>query len=184
MRPTAEELEQRLAHVRASPRQQGTLELIVCRPAVDAREVLDEGFLDLHDGLVGDSWRARGNSRTADGAADPDSQLNIMNARAAALILGPIDRWVLAGDQLFVDFDLSSTATPAGTRLRVGEAVIEVTPKPHRGCAKFSARFGPEALRLVNGPTGVELNLRGRNARIVSPGAIHAGDGVTRLVPS
>lgn len=180
MMRSAEELEQGLDLVRAAPAEVGTLELIVCRPAVDEREVLDAGVLDVREGLLGDSWRARGSTRTADGAADADAQLNVMNARAAALIAGEIDRWPLAGDQLFVDFDLSEAGTPAGTRLRVGDAVIEMTAKPHRGCAKFSARFGNDALRLVNSPTGVELNLRGRNARVITPGSIRVGDAVTR----
>jgi hypothetical protein len=154
------------------------------RPAVDERDVVDDGVLDLREGLVGDSWRTRRSSFTADGNADPDAQLNVMNARAAALIAGSVDRWALAGDQLFVDFDLSESGAPAGTSLQIGDAVIEITPKPHRGCAKFSARFGLDAVRLVNSPTGVELNLRGRNARVVTGGRIRVGDSVTRLHPS
>jgi hypothetical protein len=180
----AEDLERALEHVGASPTRDGTLELIVRRPRVDEREVLDEGFLDLHEGLVGDSWSTRGSAMTSDGNADPAAQLNVMNARAAALIAGPVERWALAGDQLFVDLDLSAATMPAGTRLGIGEAVIEITAKPHLGCAKFSARFGLEALRLVNSPTGVALNLRGRNARVVTPGAIRVGDAVTRRSPS
>lgn len=181
MRRTAEELERGIAHVRLSPSEHGTLDLIVRGPAVDEREVLDEAFLDLGEGLLGDSWRVRGNPRTADGEADPESQLNVMNARAAALVAGPMHRWCLAGDQLLVDFDLSTTATPGGTRLCIGAAVIEITAKPHRGCVKFAERFGADALRFVNGRAGVELNLRGRNARVVSAGAVRVGDEVTRL---
>src|SRR5439155_2799662 len=109
-----------LDQIRVAPGQLGTLELIVCRPAIDSREVLEIGVIDVSEGLAGDSWKARGNSRSADGSADADAQLTLMNARAAAVIAGPIDRWPLAGDQLFVDFDLSETGTPAGTRLRIG----------------------------------------------------------------
>jgi hypothetical protein len=176
-------IERGLDHVRAAPTGEGTLDLIVCRPAVDQRTVLETGLLDLDHGLIGDSWRVRGSSTTLDGSANPDAQLNIMGARAAALIAGPVDRWSLAGDQLFVDFDLSELGAPAGTRLSIGEAVIELTAKPHRGCKKFSARFGLDALRLVNSPAGVELNLRGRCARVVVPGRIRTGDRVAR-VPS
>lgn len=176
-----EDLERGLDHVRRAPDQSGSLELIVSRPDVDEREVLDIAVLDAVEGLVGDSWRRRGNARTSDGLADPLGQLNLMSSRAAALIAGPRERWVLAGDQLFVDFDLSEGATPAGTRLAIGEAVIEITPKPHRGCAKFSARFGADALRLVNSDIGVELNLRGRNARVISGAEIRVGETVTRL---
>ena len=174
------ELDARLAHVRQAPRDMGSLVLIVRRPDVDEREVVEEAELDLVEGLVGDSWHRRANPRTPDGAPDPLGQLNIMGSRAAALIAGDVERWPLAGDQLYVDLDLSEAALPAGTRLAIGEAVVEITDKPHRGCAKFSARFGPDALGLVNSPVGVELNLRGRNARVIVPGRIHAGDAIRR----
>ena len=179
--PAGEALERQLDHVRRAPTESGFLELIVRRPAVDEREVLEGAVLDETEGLLGDSWRPRGNSRTPDRLADPLAQLNVMSSRAAALIAGPRDRWALAGDQLFVDFDLSEAATPAGTRLAIAEAIIEITSKPHRGCAKFSARFGADALKLVNSDVGVELNLRGRNARVIRGAEIRVGEPVVRL---
>jgi hypothetical protein len=179
--PIGEALERELDHVARAPADSGVLELIVCRPAVDQREVLDAGLLDETEGLIGDSWRSRGNANTSDGSADPRAQLNLMSARVAALVAGPRERWALAGDQLFVDFDLAEASTPAGTRLAIGDAVIEITSKPHRGCAKFAARFGVDALRLVNSPVGIELNLRGRNARVVQGGRVCTGDAVTRV---
>lgn len=175
-----ETLEAGLDEVRRSPKDEGRLELIVRRPAVDEREVLDEGTLDLADGLVGDTWRARGSRSTDDGSAHPEKQLNIMNARAAGLVAVDPDRRQLAGDQLFVDLDLSTENLPPGTRLELGSAVIEITPPPHRGCAKFAARFGPDALKLVNSPVGIELNLRGVNAKIVEPGTIRRGDVIRK----
>ena len=178
---TPEELEAALSHIRQAPADNGTLELIVRRPAVDEREVLETGQLSLEEGLVGDTWNQRGSSKTPDGGPLLDAQLNIMNARAAAAVAGPIDRWALAGDQLYIDLDLSTETLPPGTRLALGEAVIEVTAEPHTGCAKFSARFGVDALRFINSPTGRALNLRGINARVVQPGPIHTGDQVTRL---
>lgn len=170
-----------LGHIRESPVDCGTLEMIVARPAVDVRQVLEEGHLDLVAGLVGDNWRTRGSSSTPDGSAHPDAQLTLMNARVAALVAGTADHGGLAGDQLYVDLDLSAEGLPAGTRLAIADAVIEVTAKPHRGCAKFAARFGNEALRFVNTGEGAELNLRGRNARVVRPGTIRRGDAVVRL---
>jgi hypothetical protein len=183
MVPIGEALELELDHVANAPTDSGVLDLIVRRPAVDEREVLELGVLDETDGLVGDSWRSRGDAKTADGSADPRAQLNLMCSRVAALVAGPRERWALAGDQLFVDFDLAEASTPAGTRLAIGEAVIEITPKPHRGCAKFAARFGVDALRLVNSPVGITLNLRGRNARVIRGGRIRTGDAVTRVSP-
>jgi hypothetical protein len=179
--PAGEALERELRHVGRAPARSGVLELIVRRPDIDQREVVDVAMLDEVEGVVGDSWRRRGSSRTPDGSADPLAQLNLMSSRAAALIAGPRERWPLAGDQLFIDFDLSEAVTPAGTRLAIGKAVIEVTPKPHRGCAKFSARFGVDALKLVNSDLGVKLNLRGRNARVIQGGGIRVGEAVARL---
>jgi hypothetical protein len=176
-----QELEAGLEHVRRSPTDGGTLEMIVARPAVDARTVLQEGWLDLDVGLVGDIWKTRGSSSTPDGLAHPDAQVTLMNARLAALVAGTADHGGLAGDQLYVDLDLSAERLPAGTRLRIGGAVIEVTARPHRGCAKFAARFGKEALRFVNTGDGLVLNLRGRNARVVAPGAIRQGDTVEKV---
>jgi len=178
---TAGELTAALDEIRLSPSASGTVELIVRRPAEDEREVLDECTLDLTEGLVGDAWLARGSRSRPDGSANPDAQLTLMNARAADAITGGRDRWPLAGDQLFVDLDLSIDNLPAGTQLAVGDAVVEVTPEPHTGCAKFSARFGTEALTFVNKSPGRELRLRGVNARVVTPGAVRAGDTISKL---
>jgi MOSC domain-containing protein YiiM len=168
-------------HVLGSPEGVGTLELVVCRPSVGERAILEEGTLDLEVGLVGDSWLTRGSRGTPDGSAHPDAQLTVMNARAATLVAGPIERWGLAGDQLYVDLDLSEERLPAGSRLAIGSAVIEITAKPHRGCAKFAERFGTEATRFFNTGLGLTLNLRGRNARILTPGKIRRGDSVHLL---
>ncbi|HEX2564459.1 MAG TPA: MOSC domain-containing protein [Acidimicrobiales bacterium] len=177
-----DELEAGLADLRSSPTDDGVLELIVRRPVVDGREVLGEGELTLEEGLAGDSWRSRPSSRSVDGGPHPDMQLNIINARLTRLIAGddPLRR-ALAGDQLHVDLDLSHDNLPAGTRLAIGDAVIEVTDQPHTGCAKFAARFGAAALRFVNVGAGRELRLRGLNARVVQPGTIRAGDAVRKL---
>jgi MOSC domain-containing protein YiiM len=173
---TNEELEAGLEAIRQSPKDQGRLELIVRRPATDERELLDEGQLDLVEGLVGDDWIRRGSSGTPDGSPHPDMQLTIMNSRAIALITQDKSRWPLAGDQLYIDLDLSSDNLPPGSRLALGTAVIEVTAQPHTGCKKFSSRFGLDALKFVNSPTGKQLHLRGINARVVQPGLIRVGD--------
>jgi MOSC domain-containing protein YiiM len=179
MHPTLGELEAGLAEIRQSPRDRGVLHLIVRRPAVGAREILEEGRLDIVEGLVGDTWSTRRSSRTPSGPHQ-DMQLNLMNARSIALIAQSKDRWALAGDQLFVDLDLSTENLPAGTRLTLGSAVIEITAEPHTGCGKFVERFGVEAMKFVNSPTGRELHLRGINARVVTGGAIRVGDAVRK----
>ena len=178
---TLEELEAGLDEIRQSPRDEGVVELIVRRPNIGEREVLEEGELHPEAGLVGDNWRMRGSSRTSDGASHPDMQLNIMNARAIALVAQEKDRWSLAGDQLFIDLDVSADNLPAGTRLALGSAVIEVTSQPHTGCKKFVERFGLDALKLVNSTVGRQLNLRGINARVVHPGVIRAGCTVRKI---
>lgn len=178
---TREELEAGLDEIRRSPKDEGVLKLIVRRPRTDEREVLEEGELDLAEGLVGDSWKMRGSSRTADGSSHPDMQLNIMNARTIALLAQHKDRWPLAGDQLFIDLDLSSENLPAGTRLALGSAIIEVTAQPHTGCKKFVARFGLDAMKFVNSHVGRELHLRGINARVVRAGVIRVGCAVRKI---
>ena len=173
---TMAELEAGLENIRQSPTDTGVLALIVRRPQVEAREVLEVGELDLEKGLVGDNWKTRGSSQTAEGSAHPDMQLNIMNARVIALVAQKKARWALAGDQLYMDLDLSAENVPPGTRLSLGEAVIEVTDQPHTGCKKFAARFGLDALKFISSPVGKQLQLRGINAKVIRSGAIRVGD--------
>ena len=178
---TMEELEAGLDTVRQSPRHTGVLDLIVRRPGIGEREVLQQGELNFVEGLAGDTWRARGSSLTADGSSHTDTQLNVMNSRAVALVAQHKDRWQLAGDQLFIDLDLSADNLPPGTQLQLGSAVIAVTDQPHTGCPKFVARFGKDAMKLVNSPIGRQLNLRGINCKVVEPGVIRVGDMVTKI---
>ena len=175
------QLEAALDQISLSPRETGELMMIVRRPAEDQREELKEGQLDLTEGLVGDTWRFRSSSRTKDGSAHPDMQLNVINARLIQLVAQNKERWALAGDQLYVDLDLSEANLPAGTQLGLGEAIIEVTNQPHTGCKKFVARFGADAMKFVNSDIGRQLHLRGINAKVIKPGAIRVGDTVRKL---
>jgi len=175
-----DELEAALEHVLASPRDAGRLELIVRRPAAGERETLEQAELDPEQGLVGDSWRVRGSSRTADGGPHPDMQLTLMNIRVAERVAGTPERRALAGDQLFVDLDLSRDNLPPGTRLRIGEAEVEITATPHTGCRKFVERFGRDAMLFVNDARGKQLNLRGVNARVIRGGCVRVGDAIAR----
>ena len=148
------------------------------------RERVDEHpdhRLDVRDGLEGDTWLVRGSSRTPDGSPNPDAQLTLMNARAAAAMAGDRDRWPLAGDQLYVDLDISRTNLPPGSRVQIGSAVIEFSEHPHTGCAKFSGRFGVDALKFVNSPIGRDLRLRGANCRVVVSGTVRTGDAIRKL---
>jgi MOSC domain-containing protein YiiM len=178
---TAEELEAGLDEIRRAPKDEGVLELIVRRPGVNDREVLTEAELDLDEGLVGDSWKRRRSSSTPDGSPNRLMQLNVMNARVIALVAQAKSRWQMAGDQLFLDLDLSAENLPAGTRLSLGSAVIEVTPPPHLGCQKFVARFGLEAMKFVNSSLGKQLHLRGINAKVVQAGVIRVGDVARKI---
>lgn len=181
MHRSTEELEALLDQIRAAPANVGIIELIVRRPVEGEREVVDEAELSTDQGLVGDDWLARVSRRFAGDAPTKENQLTIMNSRAAAAVAVTPDRWALAGDQLYVDMDLGIDNLPAGTRLRMGGAIVEVSAVPHTGCAKFGERFGASALRFVNIGAGKDLRLRGVNARIVSGGTIRVGDTVTKL---
>lgn len=175
------ELDAGLDGIRRAPKDEGALAMIVRRPRIEEREVLQEAQLDLAEGLVGDIWKHRNSSRTPDKSPHPDMQLNIMNVRVIALVAQTEDRWPLAGDQLYLDMDLSDQNLPAGTRLALGEAVIEITPQAHLGCGKFTERFGLDALNWVNSPLGRQLHLRGVNARVVTAGTVRVGDRARKL---
>ena len=179
---STEQLEAGLDRIRSAPSEEGVVELIVRRPAEGEREVLQEGALDLREGLVGDRWSAHRSSRTPDGSPNRDTQLTLMSARVVDLVAaGERERWPLAGDQLYVDLDISVENLPAGTRLALGSAVIEVTPEPHTGCVKFASRFGKDAHRFVNTKPHRHLRLRGLNAKVLEPGAVSAGDTIRKL---
>ncbi len=172
---STEELVQGLEFILDSPRDNGTLELIVRRPEADGRESLAEGQLDTEQGLIGDNWIARDHP-------DSEMQLNIMNSRVVALVADDPGRRELAGDQLYLDMDLSYDNLPPGTRLSIGEAVIEVTEPPHTGCRKFAARFGVDAMVFVNSGMGKKRNFRGICAKVIESGNVRVGDIATKLV--
>lgn len=177
-----EELEAGLEEIKKSPKDTGVLDMIVCRPAENERKILETGELDLELGLVGDNWKTRGSSRTTDGFGHPEMQLNLMNSRCIALLANSKDRWQLAGDQFFVDFDLSDENLPIGSQIKIGTAIIEVTPIPHNGCKKFTERFGVDAVKFVNSPIGKQLHLRGINAKVIQAGKVSIGDLIEKLL--
>ena len=167
------ELQEGLAQIAGSPLDGGSVEMIVRRPTVDEREVVTEARIQPGLGLVGDSWRTRPHPSS-------EAEITLMNSRCVALLAGDVDHWPLAGDQLYVDFDLGEQNLPAGTRLRLGSVLLEVSAKPHTGCSKFSTRFGAESLGFVNSTDGRAMRLRGLNARVVEGGIVRTGDLVTK----
>ena len=179
---THAELTARLDHLRAAPRDTGTVHLVVRRPDLAAREVLTEGRFDPVDGLVGDNWLSRATSIAIAEGRHLDAQVNVMGARMIRMLADTLEDQAQAGDQLFLDLDLSVANLPSGSLLGLGDdAVLEVTAKPHRGCAKFVRRYGEEAMLFVNSEVGSELRLRGFNARVVEAGAVRPGDVVRVL---
>ena len=177
------DLEVGMGAVRTSPRDTGVVELIVIRPGIDERIVLPEVEVDAEGGLAGDSWRERGSRNTEDGSADPGEQVTVMNSRFARLISATEDRVPLAGDQLYMDLDLSWGNLPTGTLLEFPAVTLQVTDVPHTGCAKFRARFGMDALRLTNTTEGKDLRLRGINTTVVRAGMLRSGESARVVRP-
>lgn len=178
---TRAELETKLALLEPSPTDNGVVEMIVCRPAQGERQVLSEARLDLEQGLVGDNWLARGSSRTPDGSARLGAQIAIMNSRIIDLLAQDKARWALAGDQFFIDLDLSAENLPVGQLLAIGTAILVVSDIPHNGCGKFTERYGSVATRFVNSAEGRQARRRGINTQIVQGGIVRVGDRVVKL---
>lgn len=164
-----------------SPKDVGTIEMIVRRPQADEREEVQQAEFDTKEGLLGDNWLARGNGSRPDGSADPEAQVTLMNSRVIQLIAGDKSRWAIAGDQVFVDFDLSSDNLPAGHRIQIGEAILEISETPHTGCAKFAKRYGAHARKFVMTDEGKQLRFRGVNAKVIQGGMIKLSDTITKL---
>ena len=175
------ELQPGLDHIRQSPQDQGELMMIVIRPNIDERTIVDKGTLHPHFGLLGDTWQARGSKHTPDGSANINTQITIMNARLIDLLAQSQERWPLAGDQLYVDLNMSDDNLPPGTRLAIGSAILEVSAELHSGCKKFSDRFGVDALKFVNSPEGKQLHLRGINTSVIQGGEIRVGEVVKKI---
>lgn len=178
---TTAELAAGLPEVRRSPTDDGQVVMIVVRPDRDLRELPHAIEISPESGLAGDRWVRHCTRKLPDGRLNPDTQLTLMNSRAAALIAGPEERWPLAGDNLVVDLDLSVANLPVGQRLKLGGAIIEISPEPHTGCAKFSKRFGPDALAFVNSSAGKQLRLRGVNALVIQAGWVRTGDRIVKV---
>lgn len=175
------ELELGIDEIKASPKDNGVLEMIVRRPETETREIIQAGIISVENGLEGDNWKARGSSAMPDGSADPEAQITLMNSRVIQLLSGDKENWQWAGDQLFVDMDLSIDNLPPHSRIQVGSAILEISAKPHTGCKKFSGRFGVEALAFISAPLGKALRMRGVNAKVIQAGEIKVGDAVKKL---
>jgi len=167
--------------VSQSPADGGTLVQIVVRPDKELRESPQSCTVTPEGGIPADHWSRHCSHRLPDGRPNPETQITLMNARCLALVAGTRERWPLAGDNLLVDLDLSEANLATGQRLKIGEAILKITAKPHTGCAKFSRRFGVDALKFVNSPEGRALRLRGVHAQVVQPGRITVGDRIEKL---
>lgn len=173
---TLEHLQTQLEYIQQSPKETGRVELIVRRPGTEEREVIPQGRLIVSAGLEGDNWQARGSAATPDGSANPETEITLMNARVIHALTQDETRWALAGDQFFVDFDLSEENIPAGSRLIIGSAILEVSATPHNGCKKFSERFGLDGLKFISMAEYKPLRMRGINAKIIQAGEVKQGD--------
>lgn len=174
------QLTERVATLAAAPTDNGTVTALLVRPETDERELRDSVHVIPGEGIVGDNYLARGSSRTEDGSAEREAEICMMNAAVLDVIAdGDRDRWALAGDQFMVDFDLSTDNLDFGDRLSIGTATFEVSVKPHRGCAKFSDRFGMDARKFAN--SDPVQRYRGLYLMVVTEGDVAVGDTITKL---
>jgi len=173
-----------LEAIQNSPKDQGVLELIVIRPRENERVVLPECALSARLGAHGDMWADGCWKTLPDGSPHPDVQITLMNSRCVALLAQTKSRWPLAGDQLYVDMDLSSENLPVGQRLAIGTTILQITDTPHTGCGQFAERYGSAATKFINSPLGKRLHLRGIYAKVVADGLVKTGDSVTKIQPS
>ena len=176
-----QQLEEKIDYINSSPKNNGTLSLIVRRPNEDEREVLSEAKLTFADGLQGDNWKYRKSRHTPDGSPLPSMQLNLMNKRCIEVIAQSKEKWPLAGDQLFVDLDLSEDNLHPGDQLQIGSAIIQISKEPHNGCKKFAARFGTDSVKFINDKRGKHYHLRGLNAQVIKEGTITENDAIIKL---
>ncbi|MEO0764063.1 MAG: MOSC domain-containing protein [Pseudomonadota bacterium] len=174
-------LDAALPDITAAPRQDGRLDLIVSRPARGERRVLERARLTLAGGVPGDHWTKGCHITLPDGRPSPDVQICLTMSRVMRAIAGPPAAWPPAGDNLFIDMDLTPANTPPGTRLAIGEAELTITAEPHNGCQMFIDRYGRDACLFVNTGDGQRLRLRGIYARVTRDGEVTAGDVVRRL---
>jgi MOSC domain-containing protein YiiM len=166
-------LETRYAALAAPPTDRGRVRLLVRRRADGERELPDAVRLTVEDGLDGDGWSRRP-------PRDPNAQITAMRHDVAELIANGQAASTF-GDNVLVELDLSAENLPAGTRIEIGECLVEVTPEPHNGCAKFAARFGGAALRFINLKPLRSSRLRGIHWRVLRSGAVAVGDEIVVL---
>ncbi len=178
---TRPELEAHLPDIVASPADNGVLRAIVIRPKSGDRTMLEACDISLAGGVHGDNWALGCWKVTENGKPHPDVQICIMNARTIAAIAGARENWAPAGDNLFIDLDLTRENLPAGQKLAIGSAIIEVTAEPHNGCQNFVDRYGRDATVFVNTGEGRKLRLRGIYARVVKDGRVSVGDTVRKV---
>ena len=178
---TTEQIQAGMPNINQSPSDNGTLELIVIRPESDTRRVLGQVQLSQEGGVHGDRWAKESWKKLPDGRPHPDVQVALTNARLVDLLSQTKDQWSWAGDNLFVDLDLSAENLPPGAKLSIGDTILEVTAEPHNGCKKYAQRFGKDAIRFINSPEGKKLHLRGIYARVVQAGTIRVGDAISKI---
>ena len=178
MHRITEDLNELVDGILDAPKDAGPIEMIVRRPGENEREVMQTAELTTDGGLVGDNWIER-----IDENGEPHfaAQLTLMNARVADAVAITRERWPLAGDQIYVDMDISHENLPAGSQIQLGEAIVEISDVPHTGCDKFAGRFGKEALRFANVGVGRDNRFRGVNAFVIEGGVFSVGDKITKI---
>jgi hypothetical protein len=161
-----------LEQLPAAPLDAGKVDLMVARGDQGER-ILHRHAILTSGGMPGDRW-------SSSSKYGPEFQLATTRTDFARVVANgqPLE---LHGDNLFLTLDLSTRNLPTGSLLRVGEALLRVTPQAHNGCKKWVQRFGLACMKFNLEPEYQEHHLRGIYLQVVEPGRVALDDRVVVL---
>jgi hypothetical protein len=160
----------------AAPRDSGRIVQLCVRPDVNKRAFPEVLELCPRRGAIGDRWEWRTWMHLPDGSPDPRVQLALMDHRILAFLQDLTGCSHHPGDTCLLDLDLHADRLPAGSRLQIGSAVLEISDVENDACGKFATHYGAEVFSWIRAPANRARRLRGAFARVVQGGLVRNGD--------